>query len=216
MKKIFTTTLLAIAIIMSTMAVNVSYAHSEFDFERRSNNSYDVPDLAQYGGYFKYQQRKNGYIAFFYNGNPNLNAYMQAITSNYPFFYSDHYVHYTKRGKFVAETWFFTYKGSKSVPTFGVMRVADNNRHSYCHLAIKVTGRGSITVMVTDGLKYAGDTGIYSSGGGGDQFCSACTGSGRCNSCGGSGYYTMGGNRYPCASCATSGKCAYCGGTGKA
>lgn len=52
-----------------------------------------------------------------------------------------------------------------------------------------------------------------------EQTCSACTGSGRCNSCGGSGYRTQWiaqkQERVPCASCATSGKCSSCGGKGK-
>lgn len=52
-----------------------------------------------------------------------------------------------------------------------------------------------------------------------EQTCSACTGSGRCGSCGGSGYRTQWiaqqQERVPCASCATSGRCGYCGGDGK-
>lgn len=52
-----------------------------------------------------------------------------------------------------------------------------------------------------------------------EQTCSACTGSGRCNSCGGSGYriqwIAQKQERVPCASCATGGRCSYCGGDGK-
>lgn len=52
-----------------------------------------------------------------------------------------------------------------------------------------------------------------------EQTCSACTGSGRCNTCGGSGYRTQWisqkQERVPCASCATSGKCSFCSGKGK-
>lgn len=53
----------------------------------------------------------------------------------------------------------------------------------------------------------------------GEQTCSACTGSGRCGSCGGSGYRTQWiaqkQERMPCAACASGGKCSYCGGDGK-
>lgn len=52
-----------------------------------------------------------------------------------------------------------------------------------------------------------------------EQTCSACTGSGRCRSCSGSGYHTQWiaqeQERVPCASCATSGQCSSCGGDGK-
>jgi len=52
-----------------------------------------------------------------------------------------------------------------------------------------------------------------------EQTCSACTGSGRCSSCGGSGYRTQWiaqkQEQMPCASCASSGRCSYCGGDGK-
>lgn len=60
------------------------------------------------------------------------------------------------------------------------------------------------------GSRYESDT---------EKTCSACTGSGRCGSCSGSGYRTQWmaqqQERVPCASCATSGRCAYCGGDGK-
>lgn len=52
-----------------------------------------------------------------------------------------------------------------------------------------------------------------------EETCSACTGSGRCRTCGGSGYRTQWiaqkQERVPCASCAVSGRCSSCGGSGK-
>lgn len=67
----------------------------------------------------------------------------------------------------------------------------------------------------------AEDSSDRGSGGDNDreQTCSACTGSGRCGSCGGRGYRTQWMAQeqvdMPCASCARSGRCSSCGGDGK-
>lgn len=47
-----------------------------------------------------------------------------------------------------------------------------------------------------------------------DQTCFYCSGSGRCNVCGGMGYTTWGGTRNNCSACHSLGSCYYCNGTG--
>ena len=185
----------------------------------------DVPDFAQVGAYYKKSQLNGDKSTLYFYGAKNLNAdlsndyvgkYIRLLKGKYHFVQVAH--EQKKWGSprlqknRPTDIWKFRYTGSKNVWALS----------NGSHLEIKRIreldkGVVSFEVKVAHGLIMAGNHGApKQSSGGGDTFCSYCSGSGKCTSCGGTGYYEYTIDyQKPCEVCLTSGKCVYCNGTGK-
>ena len=185
----------------------------------------DVPDFAESGAYYKKNQLNGDGSTLYIYGASSLGAdlnndyvgkYIRLLTSKYKFVQAG----YEKKKwgskrlqqNRPTEFWRFRYTGSKNVWDLS----------SGCHLEIKRIreldkGIVSFEIKVAHGLTMAGNHGSPKpSSSGGDTFCSYCSGSGKCTSCGGTGYYEYTIDyQKPCEVCNTTGKCVYCNGTGK-
>ena len=195
-------------------------------FPANTLDAAEVPDFSAYGGIFKYQERGYEQTIYHYSVNgdfedifEDIKDYMWDLENLHNFSLSEQYTsNASHSGKFLSFNAFFTYGGAKNI---SLIKVHDNKQNHYCHLSIKFTGRGNISIHVADGLEYEGDTGTNSSVNGGDNPCPQCGGSGRCPDCGGSGRVTKwGGDRdyhnLTCTRCGGSGTCSWCHGSGKA
>ena len=186
----------------------------------------DVPDFAQVGAYYKKNQLNGDGSTLYFYGAKNLSSdlsndyvgkYIRLLTNKYHFRQAGYEkkkwgsprLQKNRPTKF----WRFRYTSSKNVWALS----------NGCHVEIKRIreldkGIVSFEVKVARGLTMAGNHGSpKASSGGGDTFCSYCSGSGKCTSCGGSGHYNYTIDyQKPCQVCNMSGKCVYCNGTGRA
>ena len=189
----------------------------------------DVPDFAEIGGgnvrYNNTDKADDGGIVYVFNAstsnlasdleNDYVEKYISLLTSKYNFVQVDYeekkYMSKNLNKNRPTEIWYFRYTGSKNFKTLS---------HD-CHLRITETREldkkvVSFKIAIAPGLVFAGNYDPPKPPRPeGSKECIDCRGTGKCSTCGGNGYYSVGSDyNQPCGSCLTSGKCSICGGKG--
>ncbi|MBQ7454109.1 MAG: hypothetical protein IJS69_03555, partial [Selenomonadaceae bacterium] len=189
-----------------------------------TNDGADVPDLEQFDGVVYHHNQRNGdrsitYI-FHAHGLSESAAddlttkYIQLLTGSYNFVQTgyDKKKFNSKRvqANRQSETWTFDYNGSKSISG-----LSDGNALTLKRIRNPQTGDTNFEIRVAKDLVFAGNYEAPNPPPPGKTFCSACGGSGKCSTCDGKGYYSVGSDyEQPCGSCLTTGNCSDCNGTG--